>query len=86
MKITEQFRDQILIVMPELSADDAGKVAAVEQCTRTTVYNHWKKLKELEGDVSTIHLCLAEVAISKKKHFDKEQRRIQKIHKQLSAA
>lgn len=86
MQITAQFRDQILFALPELSKEDAEKIAAIEQCTITTVYNHWKKLKALEGEVSTIMLCIGEVAASRKKLADKKQKRLNRIHEQLSAA
>jgi hypothetical protein len=86
MQITAQFRDQILFAMPELSKEDADKIAGTEQCTTTTVYNHWKKLKSLEGEVSTIMLSIGEVAASRKKLVDKNQKRMNKIHEQLSAA
>lgn len=86
MQITAQFRDQILFAMPELSKEDAEKIKDTEGCTTTTVYNHWKKLKELDGEISTIMLSIGELAASKKKLVDKKHKRLQKINEQLSAA
>jgi len=86
MKITENFRDQILFAMPELAQADADKIAALEGCTPQTIYNHWKKLKDLDGDLTGIMLSLGELAASKKKVIEKDHKRADKIMKQLSAA
>lgn len=86
MQITEKFRDKILFVMPELSQQDAKKIADIEGCSTMTVYTHWRKLKALEGEVSTIHICLAELAISKKKESKKKSHKLLRLQKQLSAA
>lgn len=86
MQITEQYRDQILFAMPELSTEDAEKIAATECCSTTTVYNHWKKLKDLDGEISTIMLSIGEIAASRKKLADIKHRRLKKINEQLSAA
>jgi hypothetical protein len=86
MQITERFRDKILFAMPELSQQDARMIAALEGCSAVTVYTHWRKLKALEGEVSTIHICLAELAISKKKESKKKSHKLLRLQKQLSAA
>jgi len=86
MRITEKFRDRILCAMPELAQKDADKIAAIERCSFMTVYNHWRRLKELDGEVSTIMIALGELAISKKKDAFNVHKRIEKITKQLSAA
>lgn len=83
MQITEEFRDQILTAMPELKAEDARQIAALEKCSETTVYNHLKRLKNLEGEVSTIMLAIAEVAA---RHHIKQKKKVARITRQLSAA
>jgi hypothetical protein len=86
MQITENFRDSIINVMPELSQHDAERIAGIEGCTFVTVYTHWRKLKALDGEVSTIHICLAELAVSKKKESKKKSHKLLRLQKQLSAA
>lgn len=90
MEITDKIRDQILIAMPELAQADADRIAAIEGCTPMTVYNHWKRLKQIKkGEVlmaTSIIIAISELAISYKKKADKEHKRFSKITKQLSAA
>ena len=90
MNITDKFRDQILTVMPELSQADAEKIATTEGCSHVTVYSHWKRLKNLEGDLTPIMISIAELAASHKKKAEKEaereHKRLLKITRQLSAA
>ncbi len=90
MNITDKFRDQILTVMPELSQSDAAKIAGIEGCSPVTVYSHWKRLKNLEGDITPIMISIGELAASHKKKAEKEaereHKRLLKITRQLSAA
>ncbi len=90
MQITEKFRDRILIAMPELSQADAKQIAELEHCTTMTVYNHWKRLKNLEGEISTIMISIGELAASRKPTLEKKEKskekRVAKIMRQLSAA
>lgn len=90
MEITDKIRDQILIAMPVLSQTDADKIATIEGCSSMTVYNHWKKLKQLKkGDTLTatpIMIAISVLAISYKKKSDKDHKRFSKITRQLSAA
>ncbi len=90
MEITEKFRDQILFAMPELTQVDAEKISAIERCSAVTVYSHWKRLKNLEGDLTPIMISIAELAASHKKKAEKEaereHKRLLKINRQLSAA
>jgi hypothetical protein len=83
MRITEKFRNKIIDAMPELSQELAQQIADIEQCSTATVYTHWRKLKNLDGDLSTIMLTIAKVAADKKAANKKQ---VEKIMRQLSAA
>lgn len=86
MQITENFRHSIITAMPELKQTDAEKIAAMEGCSAATVYNHWKKLKDMSGDITPIMMKLASLAESYKRKADREHKRVLKITSQLSAA
>ncbi|GHM98832.1 hypothetical protein WSM22_03220 [Cytophagales bacterium WSM2-2] len=92
MEISQEFRDQILIAMPELADKDARKIAQKQRCTSATVYNHWKRLKHIQKGNSIIAtkimIAIGELAVSKQKdrqrEQEKEHRRLNEIQKQLS--
>ena len=86
MQVTEKTRNQILFALPELSDNEAERIATIEGCSKQTVYRHYKRLKLGDRTATSIVLALGSLAVSKMPKAKKTHKQLLKIEKQLSAA
>lgn len=86
MRISEDFRKEILASFPSLSLDDAAMLAKKCNCHRDMFYRILRDLRKGKEVLLTESvLALAELGTERKKAVIERHKRAEQLRKQLSA-